>query len=1093
MLVTHEWLVKVVEKSSTINERLGDDFWYNNNADSSFDVIQSQIAKWRQLIAEDNQTKFEKRLLWDNLDLNTIGKVISCTSLVDEHKLPAWTETLKAALSASNLVSRANIEKEISTNSYLLDSENLLPFEEIFLPFIYVARQKLASKVNCVDYSILSAKSQVQLERGLLESLTELCQQTLTIEFHIFQTYKRPSLISYLSKLQNSNSREQYNNFVEKMLSGGLLDFFAEYSVLARIVATVTDYWVNNTSEFIHRLAADRFDIQTTFQNNNSLGEVVDIQPALSDRHNNGRSVWAITFASGLKLIYKPKDLGLEETFFELIAILNQKGIPLDLKVLKIINRFQYGWVEFVEYTPLQDLESAVRYYKRSGMLLCLLYALSGADFHQENIIACGDQPVAIDLEMLLSAIVRPQDSPDMQDASSLVNLQLNHSVISTSFLPRWEIGRNGEVYDMSALGGVEGQQTSQTVMIWQNVNTDGMVLSNERVDIEASHNIPVLNSVSLSVSDYVEELVDGFSQMYHFLMTSKEALLIDRPFTKFQKQQVRTIYRPTQVYASLVQEAVQPKNLRDGADLSIALDVLCKAFLDFEHKPHHWEIVAAEKQALTHLDIPFFVTSSDSSDLQINSYQSIEGYFIEPSYKLVVNRWHQLSKDDLEQQIGYIRTSVYAYTASSVKPIPLSIRVENEGKYPCKENLVDQAVKIAQEMQLRAIRAANGSVCWMGIDYLPLSGQMQPKVMGYDFYDGSSGVALFLAALTKATDIQEFRDLANASLQPIDHLLHNSVVRRQKIIRQIGIGGGKGIGSIIYTLVRCSQFLEQPQILNYAKQLVELISPEDIYRDQKFDVISGAAGCILGLLTLYNATGNLLALKLAKVCGDHLVNSRVTSSTGYLTWATLNGKLLTGISHGAAGIAYALLRLHAVINDSAYRKAAREAITYERSVYSPQAKNWYDLRSETAFSITWCNGAPGIGLARLGCLDCLDISDSEEIHNDIKNALETTQKYGLHNLDHLCCGNFGRIETLLVAAQTSKFSSSVLQSQLQEIIQKQVAILIENASKTGSFQIFPGYQNLYNPGFFQGTAGIGYELLRLAYPEMFPSALLWN
>jgi lantibiotic modifying enzyme len=31
------------------------------------------------------------------------------------------------------------------------------------------------------------------------------------------------------------------------------------------------------------------------------------------------------------------------------------------------------------------------------------------------------------------------------------------------------------------------------------------------------------------------------------------------------------------------------------------------------------------------------------------------------------------------------------------------------------------------------------------------------------------------------------------------------------------------------------------------------------------------------------------------------------------------------------------------------------------------------------------------------------------------------------------------------------------------------------------------------NPGFFQGKAGIGYELLRMARPDLLPSVLLWE
>ena len=54
-------------------------------------------------------------------------------------------------------------------------------------------------------------------------------------------------------------------------------------------------------------------------------------------------------------------------------------------------------------------------------------------------------------------------------------------------------------------------------------------------------------------------------------------------------------------------------------------------------------------------------------------------------------------------------------------------------------------------------------------------------------------------------------------------------------------------------------------------------------------------------------------------------------------------------------------------------------------------------------FLVTWCHGAPGIALARLGSLS---IYQTDEILQDVEVALQTTQKYGLQGVDHLCCGN---------------------------------------------------------------------------------------
>jgi type 2 lantibiotic biosynthesis protein LanM len=277
---------------------------------------------------------------------------------------------------------------------------------------------------------------------------------------------------------------------------------------------------------------------------------------------------------------------------------------------------------------------------------------------------------------------------------------------------------------------------------------------------------------------------------------------------------------------------------------------------------------------------------------------------------------------------------------------------------------------------------------------------------------------------------------------------------------------------------------------LEDAKRAASLISPAVIAADQLFDIMAGAAGAILGLLALHEVTADPAVLEQAATCGHHLLNHRLTSDTGFRSWAIPDEKLLTGFSHGAAGIAYALLRLYETTQDAAFLEAAQEAIAYERSVFSPTAGNWPDLRSlvirdnQPSFMTSWCHGATGIGLARLGSLAILD---TPEIHGEIAIALNTTLKFGLQDIDHPCCGNCGRIELLVVAAQ------KLSRPELRETAQKQAAWVVTRAKQAGAFHLFPNLpKDVYNPGFFQGTAGIGYELLRLAYPNILPSVLLW-
>jgi len=133
-------LINIVEQANTIAERLEDVFILNQTPGND-NIANSRIANWYQLLAEGNQEKFEKRLAWDGLNLSTIRRVLGSVRLVDDKNLPAWVETFKAALEATDL---GTLEGK---KSYCLNHEKPLPFEEIFLPFIYVARQKLKLKL----------------------------------------------------------------------------------------------------------------------------------------------------------------------------------------------------------------------------------------------------------------------------------------------------------------------------------------------------------------------------------------------------------------------------------------------------------------------------------------------------------------------------------------------------------------------------------------------------------------------------------------------------------------------------------------------------------------------------------------------------------------------------------------------------------------------------------------------------------------------------------------------------------------------------------------------------------------------------------
>lgn len=650
-----------------------------------------------------------------------------------------------------------------------------------------------------------------------------------------------------------------------------------------------------------------------------------------------------------------------------------------------------------------------------------------------------------------------------------LANQHLGNSVLRTGFLPRWQFNlENQQMYDFSGLGGVGQQETSFRLPKWHNINTDNMVLGYEYGKTPHSANAPFQDGVNLALNDYLEEIVDGFQQMYRFLMEHRQAILApDSPLTTLAKQSVRFVFRATKIYDFILVTTLDPKFMRDGAERSIQLDILSRALLLSNTKPLFWPLLSVEQQALEQLDIPLFTARSDSEALTVAPNQTIDKCFTEPSFNLVVSRLNQLNARDLEQQIGFIQGSLYSrmtgetHHASRVHNSPLNL----EAVAPLtKQEMVEQAMAIAAKLQKQAIRSKDGSTTWIAPQYIFEAQRFQLLPMSHGFYDGGCGIALFLTAIEKVTGTVEFSDLGLGALQSLYQDLQEPAFAQ--VLKEIGIGGAVGYGSIIYALIRSSQFLKETALIQNAKQAASLITSDLIAADQNFDIISGSAGAILGLLALHNVSADQEVLEQAVACGYHLLEHRVASDLGYKVWATFNGKLLTGFSHGAAGIAYALLRLYQVTGETPFLEAAQEAIAYERSVFIPEEGNWPDFRESGSKKhptciCSWCHGAPGIGLARVATLDILD---TPEIRQDIEVAINTTKRHGLSEIDHLCCGNMGRIEFLFTAGR------KLSRPDLIEEAMKQAVQVVVRTQQRGHF----GYGSIldFHPGFFQGASG---------------------
>ena len=388
----------------------------------------------------------------------------------------------------------------------------------------------------------------------------------------------------------------------------------------------------------------------------------------------------------------------------------------------------------------------------------------------------------------------------------------------------------------------------------------------------------------------------------------------------------------------------------------------------------------------------------------------------------------------------------------------------------------LDVTGSIASRTCQMMITAQDGSVNWVDLRYNSDTHSQDIKPMDIGLYDGISGVALFLAAFAHVSGDSAMLTPVQAVIGTMRQLMkNNSAVH--------GIGLASGWGGVLYALTRIAGFLQDEAILTDARAAASFITQDAIDSDRTYDIIGGTAGTILGLLALQAVAPSTELLAQATSCGWHLLSRRIATQSGLQSWPCFNGFCIAGASHGAAGIAYALHRLGVATGEGAFLAASREAIAFENTLFSSEARNWPHFQS--SYMASWCYGAPGIGLMRLGCQD----ADGKERNlQDVEIAIATTQTYLGTDIDHLCCGDMGRLELLMEASR--RLERPDLLEQAKAFAQG----IVTRANQQGYFRVsalLPG--DTYNPGLFRGTAGIGYGLLRLTTHGELPSILLFE
>jgi len=1068
-------------RAAAIDELLSDAFEVSPEMAADADLAARRMAAWRRAGAAGDASSFARRLMRDDLSQVEIENRLARSRRRASAPYPRWIED--AIWIEQAFKEAGQTEPQVAP---------VYPFEDLFTALIERAEALVWSGVDTCTCNYFNERARASLRHILLAALSELCAPALYERFAKSRDLdkSRDPEPRDLDKFAQAPGMARYREFIVDLRSGGSRQLFEQKPVLLRLIAVLTRQWIDATREFVDRLAADLPAIRRELVKAPTGANIVEIRSGVSDPHNGGRCVSIVAFADGTHVVYKPKDLRLDVAWRALVERLNGAGAPIMLKTARALSRNGYGWTEFIEHAGCVDARDCDAFFRRAGAWLALLHCFAATDIHQENMIAVGDHPVPIDLETILqpSAEEHKIGAPEAEAFDAAMEI-VGNSVMTVGLLPAYGRSVDNNVF---AMGGMTAEWGARTVIKWRHVNTDAMRPAKVEEAGAGTPNLPHVNGRYAKLGDHVESFIAGFADYADFLMRQVQDVSAAALLKDFAGLTVRKVVRPTRFYYMLLRRLKDHRNMADGAIWSAQADFMARlADWDKATDPL-WPLQRAERAALVSLNVPYFVTPSDGTAISdLGGISALTA--ATPGLDRAGARLQTLDQNEIGWQIEVIRENLNQQSAgpSNRKRSP-SV---DTGVAPAPDKAVfkAEADKIAAELAQHAVRRGR-SAAWIGLDWLGDSEVFQLVCLGPDLYNGATGIALFLAAHGAVSGHTPSTELALAGLAHIRRNLNSRSAAR--FARSLGIGAATGLSSIVYGFCVIAKCAGNVVLLQEAERAAQLFTDELITADKQLDVMGGAAGAILALLRLHRDTQSDVALARAIRCGEHLLAQDRIGHARHRSWIGqgFGGSPLNGMSHGAAGFAYALASLAAASGREQFADAAAECIAFEDQTYDPARHNWPDLRvpGQPVWPCQWCHGAPGIGLARLaigrriGANAALDAKlGGTLVATDINNALESVKQAWPGQLDTLCCGTLGGIEFLCEAADRAGAG------EINELAARRLAAVLNSAAATGDYRWNSGKRQ-FNLGLFRGLAGVGYTVLR-RIDRSLPNVLVWE
>ncbi|WP_431031767.1 type 2 lanthipeptide synthetase LanM family protein [Streptomyces sp. P6-2-1] len=843
---------------------------------------------------------------------------------------------------------------------------------------------------------------------------------------------------------------------------------FADFPVLRSAIGHLVRNTAAGFDELCERLAADRPSIAAAF-GIDADDPLTSIGQADGDAHAHGRSVSVLAFASGARLVHKPRDISCEAAYEQITAYVNAHA-GTGLPAARTLARTGYGYVEFVEAEDVTDISP--RFMRQCGQLAAVLYLLDARDMHFENILATRRGPVPVDLETLLHpARVHVGPRPEAEGNAYDV---IARSLYGIGILPLVMAGKaegSGHV-DLGFLGGANQGTSPFRGLAFENPFTDTMkvVLRAEQAE---QRNTVVRSGGETEMQNLADEMAEGFADTARALVSDRDAWteLLTRLAAGMR---VRYVHNPTALYAQTLRMTASAAAM---AAPDTALGLLKR--IAIASKTSDRGIIAAELRQMAERDVPYFAAEAAGTVLYDADGKDTGARLPESPLNRALHKARALDETVITRQL----TLLYSAFCSRFPDNHLtgadtwqSVPSGTAGPaVPGAGGIRDLARHLADGLVASALpdKFAHLPRTWIG----PLASAQAERVwpcgvLGYDLYTGRTGPALALAAAAKVLGDNTYADAARQVFAPSADILAGRRYE-QRSVQQTGPGAYTGLTGLLFALDTAGLLLDEPDWRQAARDAVPLALGQIGTDTVGADVISGLAGTATQLAAIGGPHALAALPQLTELLCD-----RAEAADG--TWAGQSG-----FAHGVAGVLHALsvLRPHLTDPEQQRRTDTCAAAVTDRlgTFHDTVEDNWFsNLNEPGRFSTGWCHGAAGITLALLARTGH---TGDERARAWLDLAVANTLKDGFGRNLTWCHGDLGNHDVLTEAA--TRLGDDHLAEQVAELEETRLRPEVFMSKLTDHRSRYAHTTSL-----MVGTSGVLLHLLNRLAPEVRVSPL---